>query len=102
MWRLLLRIHDDITVRRSVRPDPVLTRIADYVVDHRIIRAPAYNIARYCLLDTLACAFYALAFPECTKLLGPMVRGTVVPNGATVPGTSFELDSNQLQVSAGS
>lgn len=81
-----------MTSKRSAHPDPVLSRIADYVVDHKIPRAPAYKIARYCLLDALACAFYALASPECTKLLGPVVRGTVVPKGSRVPGTNFELD----------
>ena len=49
-------------------------------------------MARYCLLDALACAFDALAYPECTRLLGPVVAGTRVPHGARVPGTDFELD----------
>ncbi|MFN3164819.1 MAG: bifunctional 2-methylcitrate dehydratase/aconitate hydratase, partial [Pseudohongiellaceae bacterium] len=34
----------------------------------------------------------ALRFPECTKLLGPLVPGTTVAHGARVPGTSHELD----------
>ena len=33
-----------------------------------------------------------LRFKECTKLLGPIVEGTVVPNGTRVPGTSYQLD----------
>ena len=33
-----------------------------------------------------------MRFPECTKLLGPVVPDTVVPNGSRVPGTSFVLD----------
>ncbi|THC99644.1 hypothetical protein EYZ11_000911 [Aspergillus tanneri] len=33
-----------------------------------------------------------LAFKECTKLLGPTVEGTVVPNGTRVPGTPYQLD----------
>lgn len=78
--------------RRPSPPDRVLTRIADYVIQHKITRQPAYAIARYCLLDAVACALYALAYPECTKLLGPVVPGTLVPNGARVPGTHFELD----------
>src|SRR5471030_3232835 len=32
------------------------------------------------------------AFSRCTKHLGPLVEGTVVPFGARVPGTSFRLD----------
>jgi 2-methylcitrate dehydratase len=34
----------------------------------------------------------ALQFPACTKLLGPVVPGAILPNGARVPGTSYELD----------
>ena len=33
-----------------------------------------------------------MRFPECAKHLGPIVPGTVVPGGARVPGTQFELD----------
>lgn len=47
---------------------------------------------RYILIDTLGCGFLALRYPECTKHLGPIVPGTVVPNGARVPGTSYVLD----------
>jgi len=43
-------------------------------------------------MDTLGCGLLALRFPECTKLLGPLVEGTTVPNGARVPGTQFRLD----------
>jgi 2-methylcitrate dehydratase PrpD len=43
-------------------------------------------------MDTLGCGFEALSYPACTKLMGPVVPGTVVPNGAKVPGTSFQLD----------
>jgi 2-methylcitrate dehydratase len=80
---------------KSTQPlpvDPVIARIADYVVKHRISRKPAYEIARYCLLDALACALDALAHPECHKLLGPLVPGSVIPGGARVPGTNFILD----------
>ena len=73
-------------------PDKVLTDIADYVTRHRIRSAEAYNTARLCLMDTLGCGLEALAYPACTKLMGPLVAGTLVPNGARVPGTSFQLD----------
>ncbi len=43
-------------------------------------------------MDTLGCGLLALRFPECTKLLGPQVEGTFVPNGARVPGTAYRLD----------
>jgi len=74
------------------RPDKVLTQIADYVTKYRVTSKEAYDTARHCLMDTLGCGFEALEYPACTKLLGPIVPGTVVPNGARVPGTSFQLD----------
>ena len=78
----------------NIRPayDQVIQDIADYVLNYRIDSAEAMNTARYCLMDTLGCGLLALGFPECTKHLGPIVEGTVVPNGARVPGTSFCLD----------
>jgi len=74
------------------QPDKVLTDIADYVASHRIDSKEAYNTARLCLIDTLGCGLEALEYPACTKLLGPIVPGTVVPNGAKVPGTPHQLD----------
>src|SRR5437868_671796 len=74
------------------KPDKVLTDIADYATKYSITSRDAYETARYCLMDTLGCGFEALEYPACTKLLGPIVRGTVVPNGAKVPGTSLQLD----------
>jgi 2-methylcitrate dehydratase len=74
------------------KPDKVLTDIADYVTRYQVDSAEAYGTARLCLLDTLGCGLEALGYPECTKLLGPIVPGTVVPNGARVPGTQFQLD----------
>ncbi len=81
-------------VDQNVRPDydDVLKTIADYVLDTPIDSEEAWTTARYCLADTLGCGLLALRFPECTKHLGPIVQGTVVPHGARVPGTPFELD----------
>jgi 2-methylcitrate dehydratase len=78
----------------NVRPkfDKVLTDIADYVTSYRVRSDEAYNTARLCLMDTLGCGLEALEYPACTKLLGPVVPGTVVPNGAKVPGTPYQLD----------
>jgi len=73
-------------------PDKVLVDIVDYVTQYKIKSKDAYETARYCLMDTLGCGFEALEYPACTKLLGPIVQGTVVPNGARVPGTQFQLD----------
>ncbi len=78
----------------NVRPDPdsELVKIADYVVNHEISSKEAMETAKNCLMDTLGCGFLAQKFPECAKHLGPLVPGTVVPLGARVPGTQFELD----------
>src|SRR5207253_8723407 len=82
-------------------PDKVLTDIADYVTQYRIASPEAYDTARYCLMDTLGCGFEALEYPACTKLLGPIVPGTLVPNGAKVPGTKFQLDPVQAAFNLG-
>src|SRR6202165_4540706 len=82
-------------------PDPILTAIADYALSYEIKNKLAYETAGYCLIDTLGCGFEALAYPACTKLLGPIVPGTIVPNGAKVPGTSFRLDPINAAVNIG-
>ncbi|KAJ1335765.1 bifunctional 2-methylcitrate dehydratase/aconitate hydratase [Microdochium nivale] len=71
--------------------DPEIKDIAQYVskpIDSEL----AFDTARWILLDTLGCGLEGLRFKECTKLLGPIVPGTVVPNGTKVPGTDFQLD----------
>src|SRR3990167_10406780 len=83
------------------KPDKVLTLIADYVKKYSVKSEEAYDTARYCLMDTLGCGFEALEYPACTKLLGPLVRGTVVPNGARVPCTQFQLDPVQAAFNIG-
>src|SRR6202142_402154 len=82
-------------------PDKVLVDIAGYVSDYKIRSKEAYDTARYCLIDTLGCGLEALGYPACTKLLGPIVPGTIVPNGARVPGTQFQLDPVQAAFNIG-
>ncbi|PLC51236.1 2-methylcitrate dehydratase [Pollutimonas subterranea] len=81
--------------------DPVLVDIVDYVQRYEIKSEPAYETARLCLIDTLGCGLEALEYPACTKLLGPIVPGTMVPNGAKVPGTQFQLDPVQAAFNIG-
>src|SRR3989442_263549 len=78
----------------NVRPpfDPLLEQIAEYVTAAALDSREAYETARYCLMDTLGCGLLALNYPACVKLLGPVVPGTVVPDGSRVPGTKYELD----------
>ena len=82
-------------------PDKVLTDIADYALGYEIKSELAYATARYCLIDTLGCGLEALQYPACTKLLGPIVPGTLVPHGARVPGTSYQLDPVQAAFNIG-
>ncbi len=72
--------------------DEVLVDIVDYVRDYKVSSDLAYTTARHCLIDTLGCGLEALEYPACTKLLGPVVPETIVPQGAKVPGTKFQLD----------
>jgi 2-methylcitrate dehydratase len=81
--------------------DQVLLDIADYVSDYTIQSELAYVTARNCLIDTLGCGLEALEYPACTKLLGPVVPGTIVPNGAKVPGTKYQLDPVQAAFNIG-
>ncbi len=73
--------------------DLPLQQIADYVDSFSLDGSKlAYETARHCLMDALGCAILALRYPECAKLLGPVVPGTIVPHGCRVPGTNYILD----------
>jgi 2-methylcitrate dehydratase len=82
-------------------PDQVPVDIADYALSYTITSDLAYTTAQHCLIDTLGCGLEALEYPACTRLLGPIVPGTVVPNGARVPGTNFVLDPVQTAFNIG-
>lgn len=82
----------NVELNERPAPDKELVDIAEYVANYDVDSSEAFNTARNCLMDTLGCGLLALRFPECTKHLGPIAPGTVVPNGARVPGTSHELD----------
>lgn len=82
-------------------PDQVLLDIADYILDYKIDSQLAKETAHYCFLDTIGCGFEALTYPACTKMLGPIVPGTIVPNGAKVPGTPYQLDPIQAAFNIG-
>jgi 2-methylcitrate dehydratase len=89
----------NINLRPS--PDSVLVDIADYVLDTSIESEEAFTTARLCLMDALGCAMAALEFHACTRLLGPVVPGTIVPDGARVPGTPYILDPVQAAFNLG-
>ncbi|MBA2655100.1 MAG: bifunctional 2-methylcitrate dehydratase/aconitate hydratase [Gammaproteobacteria bacterium] len=83
-----------MTAESNVRPDfdPEIVAIANYVSNFNIISEVAYETAYYCLMDSIGCALLAHRFPECTKLLGPIVPHDTLMNGARVIGTQFELN----------
>src|SRR5256714_4918107 len=91
----------DVKSAQRPAPDGVLSAIAEYAKSYSINSRQAYDTARYCLMDTLACGFQALKYPACRRLLGPVVPGAVMPGGARVPGTSFELDPVQAAFNIG-
>src|SRR5918999_500751 len=73
-------------------PDALLVEIAAYAAGELPSSAEALDTARYCFMDTLGCGLLALRYPDCTKHLGPIVPGAFLPNGARIPGTTWQLD----------
>lgn len=74
----------------AVRPEPdkVLQDIADYVHNFKIDSELAFETARLCLIDTIGCGLEGLRFDACARLMGPVVEGTVVPNGKPAESAS--------------
>ncbi len=83
-----------IGIKETKRPEPdqLLVDIANYIVDYKVVSEEAVNTARYCLMDTLGCGLLALNYPACTRMMGPIVPGATMSNGARVPATNLELD----------
>ncbi|KAF1808846.1 2-methylcitrate dehydratase [Eremomyces bilateralis CBS 781.70] len=75
--------------------DPELVDMASYIHNYKVDSELAFDTARWVFLDTIGCGLKALEFKECTKLLGPVVPGTIVPNGTRVFGTPYQLDPIQ-------
>jgi 2-methylcitrate dehydratase len=90
-------------IEQNIRPTPdkELVAIADYVSHTTIQSDAAYSTARYCLMDSIGCAILALQYSACTKLLGPVIPGTIVPHGSRVPGTQHVLDPIQAAFNIG-
>lgn len=82
----------NVDLNNRPAPDKVITDSADYVINYKVTSEEAYRTAHYCLMDTLGCGILALSFPECAKMLGPIVPGTTVPHGVPIPGTKHVLD----------
>ena len=76
----------------TVEFDKEIQDIVDYALNYEVKSELAYRTAWSCLLDTIGCGLEALEYPACSKLLGPLVPGTMVDNGVRVPGTNYQLD----------
>jgi len=83
-------INTDLNTLPEV--DKVFLKIADYVCNYEPNSDLAFSTAGYAFLDSLACAFYALQYEQCTKLLGPYFENVKVTNGSRVIGTKYILD----------
>lgn len=81
-----------VTENTRPEPDKVLKDIATYIHNYNIDSKLAVDTARLCFLDTLGCGLAALKYEEPKRIIGPVVPGTVVPNGTKVIGTSHQLD----------
>ena len=79
----------------QAKHDDIIEQIADYVIQEDVGSEEAYSTARLCLSDSLGCAFQALQFPACMRMIGPVVPGATLPGGSRVPGTVLELDPVQ-------
>jgi len=90
--RILAPVAPSFLPLRPTGTDQLLLDIADYVVGYEIKSRDAVKTARYAVLDATGCALLALNFPECSKLLGPVVPGVRVTHGARVLGTDHDLD----------
>lgn len=83
-------------------PDTELVKIADYVCNYEVDSTKTRQAARHCLMDAVGCALMALKFPACTRLLGPVVPGALLPDGVRVLGTGYRLEPVQAAFNIGS
>ena len=72
--------------------DRALRDIAHYVHGPRSHGARAWQAAHYCLIDSLGCAFEARGYAACNSVIAPLISNAVVPLGARVPATPWQLD----------
>ena len=84
-------VQADDNTRQSY--DQVLIDVITYVYHHQIGSSRAWSIAKTALLDAIGCALETLdESAEARAMIGPIVVGTIVPNGFRLPGTPYQLD----------
>lgn len=69
-----------------------IDQLANYVFSTREFSPSTLKLAAYCLMDSISCAIASLDERDCIRHMGPLVVGTVVPNGVPVFGTGDHLD----------
>lgn len=72
--------------------DSTIKEIASYTSKDHDFSNIALKSVKLALLDAMGCALLANQFKACSKLLGPIVKGTIVPKGSRVIGTKYILD----------
>ena len=95
---------ETMTDNTAAPTDALLSTLADYIVggaDAAGASDVTWDTARLTMMDALGCAMQALRYPACHRLVGPVVPGAIMPGGARVPGTAFELDPVQAAMSLG-
>lgn len=73
--------------------DKIIVDIKNYVYHYEVSSEKAWADSRTALLDALGCAIETAASnTDCKDVLGPIVPGTMVPDGFRLPGTCYRLD----------
>ena len=80
------------TLNLRPRTDSLIAELARYALAAGGFPEGTLATARLVLADSLGCAALASTHEACTRLLGPVIPGTIVPNGSRVPTTPYELD----------
>jgi 2-methylcitrate dehydratase len=83
------------------RLDPLLEELSSYVSYPPEFSQEAYTTATDCLLDALGCGLLALSFPACVRMMGSVVPGAHLDQGARVPGTPWQFDPVQAAFNIG-
>ncbi|MFM8573843.1 MAG: bifunctional 2-methylcitrate dehydratase/aconitate hydratase [Pirellula sp.] len=81
--------------------DPLLDELSEYVSSPPKFSQEAYTTASDCMMDALGCGLLALSFPACVRMMGGVVPGSTLTDGARVPGTPWQFDPVQAAFNIG-
>jgi 2-methylcitrate dehydratase len=82
-----------VSVSTAAPFDELLITLADYASAPEPRFSPrAHEMAALCLMDAIACLAPALDDADCQRIIGPIVPGATLAQGARVPGTPLALD----------